>query len=333
MSSHGDVDDTDVVLPSDPPGRLGLLLGRESALREHARDYAPERLPSDSNDVWRMGSLVLRVCWRGDTSRLLKDAAIAEALPKVLRHPEVVAAGGHDELTWVLTEFVDGHNLASHWASMSQGDRRVAIHRSAEALRVLHDWQPPTAISDRLAADSPRPASDAQTIVESCINPLPLTVTQVLIDDLERREGVDLSVVRDLRDVLTALSPHDPFDSEDPRVVVHGDLSIANVLWRDRNDISVIDFEWARWGRRDMDLPSFSDISGPEVTDAFRWIYEGYPELFAYPQLIERLWLYEIVFALRGLLAWWPSPRQLERLRRLVVEPPSRVVQLTRARD
>jgi hypothetical protein len=280
-----------------------------------------------------MGNLVLRVCWRGDTSRLLKDAAVAEALPKALHHPKVVAVGDQREVTWVLTERIDGHNLGSHWASMSRSDRRAAIHRGAEALQVLHDWVPPAAIRSRLTADSPSPASDAQTIVESCINPLPLSVTQVLIDGLERREGVDPSLVTGLRDSLRALSRHDPFDSEDARVVVHGDLSIANVLWPDRDDISVLDFEWARWGSRDMDLPSFSDIPGPDVAEAFRWIYVGYPVLFAYPQLTERLWLYEIIFAVRGLLAWWPSPRQLERLRRLVVEPPSRVVQLTRARD
>jgi aminoglycoside phosphotransferase (APT) family kinase protein len=279
-----------------------------------------------------MGSLVLRVCWRGDTSRLLKDAAIAEALPKALRHPKVVAAGG-DELTWMLTEFIDGRNLASHWAALSRSDRRVAVHRSAEALRALHDWDPPATIRDRLTGVSPSSESDAETIVESCINPLPLSVTQVLIDGLEGREGVDLSLVRDLGDVLTALSRHDPFLSGDARVVVHGDLSIANVLWRDRDDISVLDFEWARLGSRDMDLPSFSDIPGLDVTEPFRWIYEGYPALFTYPHLTERLWLYEIVFALRGLLAWWPSPRQLEWLGRLVVEPPSRVVKLARARD
>lgn len=253
------------MLPSDPPGRLRLLLAREPALRERVRDYQPKPVPSDSNDVWRIGELVLRVCWRGDTSRLLKDAAVAEALPMVLRHPEVLAVGGNDDLTWVLTEHVDGRNLASNWDVMSQGDRRSAIHRSAEALRALHDWVPPTAICDRLAAGSPSPASDAQQIVEGCINPLPLSVTQVLIDELGRRDGVDRSLVRDLRAVLAALARHDPFDSEDAPVVVHGDLSIANVLWRDRDDISVLDFEWARWGSRDMDLPSFSDIPGEIV--------------------------------------------------------------------
>jgi aminoglycoside phosphotransferase (APT) family kinase protein len=136
-----------------------------------------------------------------------------------------------------------------------------------------------------------------------------------------------------VRAILTELSRHDPFDSDDTAVVVHGDLSIANVLWRDRDDISLLDFEWARWGSRDMDLPSFSDIPDPDRAQAFGWIHEGYPELFAYPQLTERLWLYELVFALRGLIAWWPSPRQLERLQGLVVEPPPHVVQLTQARD
>ena len=314
-------------------GRLEFVLAREPALRERARECQPELWPSDSNDVWRMQHAVLRVCWRGDTRRLLKDAAIAEVLPPELRHPRVLAAGDVDGVSWMLTELLDGRNLASHWGSLSVAERRIAIHRSADALRVLHDWTPPRSVVDRLSADEPSPLSDARVIVEGSVNPLPVSVARVLVDEIERRAGVEKSLVSDLRAVVAELAEHDPFAVEDPGVVVHGDLSIGNVVWRDDGDISVLDFEWARWGSRDMDLPSFSDLPGRDEVHPFRWIYERYPELFAYPHLTERLWLYEIIFTLRGVLAWWPSPRQLERLRRLVVKPPDRVVQLARARD
>ncbi len=30
----------------------------------------PTLLPSDSNDAWKVGGFVLRVCWRGDRHRL-----------------------------------------------------------------------------------------------------------------------------------------------------------------------------------------------------------------------------------------------------------------------
>ena len=317
----------------EPQDRLRHVLAHVPELREQARGCQPELLPSDSNDVWRMERTVLRVCWRGETSRLLKDAAISAALPLELRHPRVLDSGDAGGLAWVLTEVVEGRNLASYWQSLSQDAQRLAIHRSADALRVLHDWAPPPSVAEQLSVHEPSLASDALTIVEGCVNPLPVSVARVIVDEVGRRAGADKSLISDLRGALDALSPHDPYAVGDARVVVHGDLSIANVLWREGGDISVLDFEWARWGSRDMDLPSFSDLPGPDLAEQFRWIYESYPELFAYPQLTERLWLYEIIFTLRGLLAWWPSRPQLERLRRLVVRPPEHVVELARARD
>ena len=44
-------------------------------------DAPPIPLPSDSNETWKIGELVLRICWRGDRSRLQREALVLEHLP------------------------------------------------------------------------------------------------------------------------------------------------------------------------------------------------------------------------------------------------------------
>jgi hypothetical protein len=43
---------------------------------------APIPLPSDSNEVWKIGELVVRICdWSTDRTRLQREALILEQLP------------------------------------------------------------------------------------------------------------------------------------------------------------------------------------------------------------------------------------------------------------
>lgn len=39
-------------------------------------------LPSASNDAWRIGDQIVRVCWRGDIERLVREDALRAALPR-----------------------------------------------------------------------------------------------------------------------------------------------------------------------------------------------------------------------------------------------------------
>ena len=47
----------------------------------------PVLLASDSNDTWRIGSVVLRICWRGDRDRFAREAAVTAALPPGVPYP------------------------------------------------------------------------------------------------------------------------------------------------------------------------------------------------------------------------------------------------------
>src|ERR1017187_5342340 len=63
----------------------------------------PVPIASDSNDVWRIGAVVLRICWRGDRDRFAREAAVTAALPPSMPYPEIVDAGRNDELAWQVT--------------------------------------------------------------------------------------------------------------------------------------------------------------------------------------------------------------------------------------
>src|SRR5499433_2290827 len=51
-----------------------------------------------SNDTWLAGGSVLRVCWRGDRQRLLREAMLLGSLPATVPHAMVVAAGRTGDL-------------------------------------------------------------------------------------------------------------------------------------------------------------------------------------------------------------------------------------------
>jgi hypothetical protein len=43
-----------------------------------------------SNDTWRIGPLVLRVCWPGEVERMEREASVAANLPPDVRYPPLV---------------------------------------------------------------------------------------------------------------------------------------------------------------------------------------------------------------------------------------------------
>ena len=83
-------------------------------------DATPISLPSDSNDAWKIDGLVLRICWRGDRTRLQREALILEHLPDEVPHVRLAAAGVNDDLTWMLTHWAPGTMLSYGWADLDR---------------------------------------------------------------------------------------------------------------------------------------------------------------------------------------------------------------------
>jgi hypothetical protein len=130
--------------------RLTRVLG---IARVPAQTLVP--IASDSNDVWRIGAVVLRICWRGDRDRFARAAALTAALPPGIPYPEIVDAGHNDELAWQVTRAVDGVPLAAAWP----GKPVVAEERDHQltVVRIVVHFQ-----DGGRGSDPARPASGGQ---------------------------------------------------------------------------------------------------------------------------------------------------------------------------
>jgi hypothetical protein len=68
----------------------------------------------------------------------------------------------------------------------------------------------------------------------------------------------------------------------DEPVVVHGDAGTTNLLWHRGRIVALLDFEWVRWGPRDLELAPLVGFMGGRST-VLSWLEEDYPRLFAAP--------------------------------------------------
>lgn len=301
---------------------------------------APVLLPSDSNDVWRIGPAVLRVCWRGDRGRFAREAAVTRALPAGVPYPEVLDTGSDGDLAWQVTRAVEGVPLARLWRGLSRAERRDAVHQIGQALATLHAHRFPADVVAELAA--PRPVGDTSALVGSDITPLPLRRAESLLAAAGNEGRADRALIDEVAARFRELADADPLsDAEaDPPdagapdagppvgavTCVHGDAHLGNALWEDGRLTGLLDFEWVRLGPPDLEIEPYlrADVAGltgaEPVREALGWLAESYPAMFAAPDLLRRLWLYQLANGVRELFLDGPDGAQRQ-LRRIVKSP------------
>jgi hypothetical protein len=91
-----------------------------------------------SNDAWVTDSAVLRVCWRGDRGRLLREQVLLASLPASVPHAAVLGAGQAGDLTWMALRRIPGECLDLVWPQLTGGQRREVISSLGAALGALH---------------------------------------------------------------------------------------------------------------------------------------------------------------------------------------------------
>ena len=306
-------------------------------LQSGLSDQAPrELLESYSNDAWLVGDAVLRICWRGDRGRLVREGLVADSLPTGVPYPDVVARGETEGFTWLATKRVPGETLERAWSKMGSGARRRAIERLAEIMRRLHCWVPG---SELAAALSDRPVGafdDPEAIAGSDLNPLPIDRALRLAVALAAQPHVDRGLIDEAARQIEDLRAVDPFRDKQ-RTVIHADIHLANLLWDGSSIAAVLDFEWARFAPPDLELDQLvravesNRALGVEAAEGevVRGLRFAYPHLFGHPQLAERLQLYAVTSSLREVTGWPLTKPEAElspehpvrQLRRLVTEP------------
>ncbi len=261
-------------------------------------------LPSDSNDVWRVGDLVLRICWRGDRTRLQREALILEHLPDEVPHVRLADAGVNDDLTWTLTHWVPGAMLSHCWADLDSTEQRVAAEQIGHALRALHGWEPSPAVRAALAARAAQP--DTSDVVGADLNPLPVDRALRLVEPATQLDNVDRQSVVQLGEEIERLRAVDRLRNPSDGVVVHGDAHLDNVIWDGRRLVTLLDYEWARLGPPDLELQPL--LLAGDARALIRSVIHAYPAIAAHPRFVERLWLYDLSGTLRDLLVKAPLP-------------------------
>lgn len=295
------------------PAELSHEPWSEDAARWRLKQLRPE-LPlavpdgavfagGNANDAWIFDDLVLRICWRADRGRFLREAALLGELPEYLPHASVLAVGANDFVSWMLSPRLAGVPMLHVLAGLREDQRRSLLRDTAAIVRDLHEWQPSpelrVLLHDRPGLAFARPMS--VWAADQVPLPLPRLLAQVPL--AKAVPGMDSDLIDAAVDRIRSLAEHDPFTGNPTdHCVVHGDATLANFLVHEGRITALIDFEYARIGPRDLELLSpvlFGSGFGLDI-----W-QEVYPELFSALNLRPRVWLYELCCALRGVI-WWP---------------------------
>ncbi len=289
-----------------------------------------------SNDTWVTDSFVLRVCWRGDRARLLREHALLAALPAWIPHAEVCAAGHAGDLTWMALRRMVGERVDLVWPRLSGSQRRDAVSSLGAALDALHRWIPPPELRQLIGRASAPVRATREAIVGSAIVPLPVPRLFPLLDWIDQLPGMDAGLARRMRRRLGQLQAVISGREFADGVVVHADAHLANVLWHEGRVVGLLDFEWARIGPPDLELEAAcrddpdieaqarGGICAANDVPMLTWLRAGYPGLFQRKDLTERLWLFELCGEIRRLCTTEVTSadaRQLERLAILADRP------------
>jgi len=257
------------------------------------------RLPSASNEAWKVSDIVVRISWSGDRERLLREVMVLEHLPASVPHPEVLGHGRTGGRTWTLTRWVPGDVAIATWRSMSSASRDRFARQLADALAALHQWSPPAGVLELVAR---RPsAATVHDLIGQDVNPLPIDRALALADEAKRAPHADPAVIDAFAERLRELRAFDVagFDS----AVIHGDIHLRNLVEVDSSLQTVLDFEWVRLGPPDLDLQAFLRAEEEaESADVITRLAEHYPGIVAHPQIVERLWLYDLACTIRDVI-------------------------------
>lgn len=265
------------------------------------------RAPSTSNEVFLADDHVIRINRDSrNASRLLREAELCLALPRLRWTPEIVEYGRQNRTAFLIVRRKRGRTLARWWPDLRLSQRREAIEQLAGCMRAIHS----TTVPDGLD-----PITDTPQLLGSGGNPT-LPVLHGL-RGLRSLPNIEPKLIDHLESTVQSLASSVEMYPETG--LVHGDLSLENVLWDGSSISAILDFEWARGAPRELDLDvlcRFLALPDLHVPDAYRgrvgpgdyrevvgWLAESYPELFSPAELDRRLALFAIAYEVRAVLA------------------------------
>lgn len=196
-----------------------------------------------TNAVWLNGDAVLRLSQHRDRDRLRREMELAKLLPAPIGYPATIAMGIEAGYEWCLSERVQGQNLSRVWKKLRTPEKEKALRQIFAMARSVHavDVRQAERFSSRQAWYS---SFDRDTSMA----------------DMERYAAKNIFTPaqrRSLRDMLERF-----YDSlaRAPAVLNHGDITMDNLLWRDGDVVSLLDFEGSVIAPPQLDLHSLANL-------------------------------------------------------------------------
>jgi scyllo-inosamine 4-kinase len=236
----------------------------------------------ESNHVWFVGDMVLRMSARPGGSNLLTEVQVVGALPAGVGYPSVVDCGIEDGYEWMATKRLPGQNLGASWKRLDGAQRRVAMTDLCRRVRAIGG-----ADLDDLPSLAPTPLYALQ---QSQANEDLATCADVF----------DAATARQLRAILD-----EGFDAMNlvTTGLVHSDTGPHNAVWDGRSAIPV-DFEFATIGPADLDIDGLARSTIDRDGTLLYVVAECLGELLHAPGAEERIRAYAVLRDLWGLGKW-----------------------------
>jgi hypothetical protein len=157
-----------------------------------------------------------------------------------------------------------------------------------------------------LATPRPGPDPALPDVIGADVLPLPYHRLTRLLGPARALPDGDPGLIDALAGRLDELAGYDPFGAADADRFgcVHGDAHLHNVLWHN-GSVVLLDFEWVRLGPPDLDLEPLIRVEPdgtPDLRAVLGWLAETHPAAFAAPDLVYRLWLYQLASTLRWVM-------------------------------
>ena len=280
---------------------------------------------------------MLRVSWRGDVTRLEREARVAEQMPSSVRYPPVVGYGstaiGDFRLGYSMTRRLTGQQLNVRWPSLTAAEQRSVVAQLAEMLRDLHAWTPPADLAGWLLLRPDLRDGGMTGLLGADIVPLPLTRALAMAEHGKTLPFVDPGLMSAATEAVAELRHLEPaIDDPAEHGLIHADLHLSNVWWSEPNEITLLDLEWTRFGPPLLDLQCLCEKADDDAATGddthlriLRGLESDYPELFQVPDAAARMRLYSLAYAIRHVLvgppdrpaAEMPAGHSVHRLMRL----------------
>jgi aminoglycoside phosphotransferase (APT) family kinase protein len=277
-------------------------------LAMHGLESGPlQRMEGWSNSLWASGAHVVRISSGRFEHSLSHEAEVLHSLPHV-PCPRVLANGLVGRREWMIQTRAPGVDLMQAWPHLDPAERERAVRSLAQALRAVHATPLRPALREPpWRAAALRPAGDLST----ALRVHPRHYRQLAEAGLERSTAAKSLLRAGAGFIEARLGAF----ADDREVLTHGDLTFANVIW-DGCQAHLVDFEGSGAAPIDRELDlllrfvtspeAFSPAGATDSTALYEpviaWLRDAYPDMFAHPELVRRLEVYDALWELVQLL-------------------------------